>query len=238
MKYVRTINLSFTHKLDLNLLNDPNKDKLVRLCRAAVDYGINSVVIPSRLVDTIRTRFPKLHITAVANYPNGYHSSDVVLREIEAITSLHEDMSDMSVEFVLPNDFYRFIPDFRMLNQWVKLNAILMGNELDDTDQFSRLPQNTGQALFNYVVLGNNLETYKFGLDDAYCRLGKKIQNKGYKLKINNEVANNDEADFWLNGRQVDCLGVQNIHEVLKEISDERASETQDPEIQDCGTGL
>lgn len=215
-KYVRVADLSITQYVDISTLENWNAKLSIRVCRAALAYGFNSVVVPSFYAETVRNEFPSLRLTIPCNYL-GLHAAEVVLREIEAITSLVEDQSNLWVEFVIPPYFRHYIREFRKLNMgWVKLIGILpiTTPKVSSLDEMvSLIKENPG--VFDYVGFGVDEKTRGQAFI-AYQKYGTTLKNVGFKLKLNGSYSNHEEVQALV-GQGVDLVGCVKAHNVIKE---------------------
>lgn len=214
-KWVRISDLSITKYIDISTLENWNTKLSLRVCRAAEVYGFNSVIVPSFYIETVRNEFPNLRLTVPANY-QGLHAPEVVLREIETITSLVEDQANLWVEFVIPPYFRYYIRDFKKLNLgWVKLIGIL-----PTTPKVSSLDETVKLVCDNHGVL----DYVGFGVDEAsrgqaiiaYQKYRKSLRSAGYKLKINGAYSNHGEVRALI-AQGADLVGCVKAHNVIKE---------------------
>ena len=215
MKYVRIADLSITDRLDLTLIQDVNRFRLLDACRAVTNYGFNSLVIPSYVLEKVRLKFPKLRLTVISNYPYGFNDIEVVLKEITTITALVEDCSNLWIEFVLPPIlpplFKSFIVDFKRFNDWVKLIAVLpVGYEKEVLFKLDKCP-----VAFDYIGLGTGMQSNE-NIVSLYETYGKQIKKMGYKIKLNGNFNNYEEVKSLLN-HGIELVGCVDAYKVIHE---------------------
>lgn len=175
------IDLDLAKFVDLHILHGYiSHSKITHVCNTVKKHGFRAVCLPARYLNIFQELYPALQFITVANFPFNYHPSDVVIREVEAITALIEDISQVEIEFPLPTDFRAYWKEFKALGTWVPLRGII---------PFSRYTQllpmlGMGDNPFKYVQLGTGFDLKGQPPYEAIKTKVKTLQSIGYKVKV------------------------------------------------------
>ncbi len=198
------LDLDLAKVMDLTILKGYlSYPKISAACKMVVKYGFRSVCIPSRWLDTFRPLYPTLGFSTVVNYPFGYHSSDVVLREIQGVIGMLEDWERMEIDFVLPRDFNLFWEDYAEWNNLIPLRMILPWSSLPFIDNLLDYQIHSPQT----IQLGTSFDFETPPKKDVIANSIDKLKAKGYKTKVAGITTPEDAREYLALGAELLGIG-------------------------------
>ena len=102
----------------------PTKVALLKQINLYKQFGFRSITVPPMFLEHVAERYPEISTTTIAN-PCGYNNSNVLFAEFNGIQSLLEDISELEVEFVLPNDYNLYLKEFKEWSAWIRLKPYI-----------------------------------------------------------------------------------------------------------------
>lgn len=167
--------------------------RLAAACKMAEKYKFRSICIPSRWLDTFRPVYPDMKFSTVVNYPFGYHSSDVVLRELQGVVGSQENWDNLEIDFVVPKDAVLFWDDYAEWHSYVPLRMILPWSSYS----FIHSMPDVYPGGLNTIQLGTSFD-FETPPDIGRIQLMiDSLKKKGYIVKVSG-VTNPEDARKYL----------------------------------------
>ena len=213
LDYETLLDAEMAQQIDLTYLSPEYKYFTIwKRAKQVSEYNFRSLCIPSYYLETFRCSKPDIKISTVANFPYGYHNSDVLIREMQGIQALCVDLgypqSMIEIDAVMPSDIHTNWDFVAQINHLTPIKFILAKHLINH--QIELLP--TLYKPFEIVKIGTgfdgetNFNTVKPYID--------KIKAKGYKVKIAGGIKTHFQARQLLD-YGVDILGASKGLELL-----------------------
>lgn len=178
-----------------------------RVCRDVSKKGYRAACIPSKFVQECRGKYPDIQMGTVVNYPYGLHGSNVVIREVQGVIGLCEDISKIEADVVCPVDIKYSLDMFSELNHLIGVKFIL------DWNYFNWLMDSIPSNVQKYPIcttLSIIKPTYLKDNKEMVDKV-KRMKDKGYLVKVCGNIKTLKEVRFWVEEQKVDSIGTQDL---------------------------